>query len=55
MDARARATANPATFAEHLGVHERMIYRQDRAETVDPLYRLACAAIGAGLGGWSWE
>jgi hypothetical protein len=22
--------------------------------TVDPLYRLACAAIGAGLGGWAW-
>jgi hypothetical protein len=43
-------------LAGRLGVHESMLYRQERAKAVDSLYRLACAAIGAEqglpLGAW---
>src|SRR4051812_22914420 len=41
-------------LAERLGVHPATVDRQERAEKVDAMFRLASAALALGLDGWSW-
>ena len=49
------ARLDPPALARRLGLGEEIVRRMEDEARIPPDYRLACAALAAGLDDWRWE